>query len=67
MGTRRPQLLKLAELLEELDVGRSTFNRWMQLGTAPAHVRLPGGQLRFRRSDIDAWLDRLATREDSAA
>jgi excisionase family DNA binding protein len=66
MGTRRPQLLKLSELLDELDVGRSTFNRWMQLGTAPRYVRLPGGQLRFRRSDIDEWLNELAQKGAAA-
>ncbi|HEX5494920.1 MAG TPA: helix-turn-helix domain-containing protein [Mycobacteriales bacterium] len=52
----RKRFLTLREVLDELDIGRSTFNRWMQLGEAPKHVRLPGGQLRFPREDFDRWI-----------
>lgn len=54
---RPKKLLTLKDVLTELDVGRSTFNRWMQLGQAPRHTRLPGGHLRFRREDLDAWIE----------
>ncbi|GHG82715.1 helix-turn-helix transcriptional regulator [Streptomyces griseocarneus] len=47
--------LKLCEVLEELDMSRSAFYRMRARGQAPKGVKLPNGQLRFRRADIDAW------------
>ncbi|MFI5958048.1 helix-turn-helix transcriptional regulator [Cryptosporangium sp. NPDC051539] len=49
-------LLTLPQILIELAVPRSTFYRWRLLGDAPRAVRLPNGQLRFRRTDLDAWI-----------
>ena len=49
-------LLTLPQVLTELAVPRSTFYRWRQLGDAPPAIRLPSGQLRFRRADLDAWI-----------
>ena len=49
-------LLTLAEVLAELKVARSTFDTWRVLGTAPECIKLPNGQLRIRRSALDAWL-----------
>jgi predicted DNA-binding transcriptional regulator AlpA len=49
-------LLTLAEVLAELKVARSTFDTWRVLGTAPECIKLPNGQLRTRRSALDAWL-----------
>ncbi|WP_075738633.1 helix-turn-helix transcriptional regulator [Actinoalloteichus sp. GBA129-24] len=60
-------LLTLSEVLAELQVGRSTFNRWMQLGDAPTSIRLPGGQLRFRRKDVERWLEARSTAGEVAA
>jgi predicted DNA-binding transcriptional regulator AlpA len=49
-------LLTLVEVLAELKVARSTFDTWRVLGTAPECIKLPNGQLRIRRSALDAWL-----------
>jgi predicted DNA-binding transcriptional regulator AlpA len=49
-------LLTIAEVLAELKVARSTFDTWRCLGTAPECIKLPNGQLRIRRSALDAWL-----------
>jgi predicted DNA-binding transcriptional regulator AlpA len=49
-------LLTLAEVLAELKTARSTFDTWRVLGTAPECIKLPNGQLRIRRSALDAWL-----------
>jgi len=59
--TRRPPaksgaLLTIAEVLAELQVARSTFDTWRLLGSAPECIKYPNGQLRVRRSALDAWL-----------
>jgi len=66
MANQRDELLTVAQVLALLgDVSQRTFYRWRETGKAPAAVRLPNGELRIWRSDLNAWLDRL--REDHAA
>jgi predicted DNA-binding transcriptional regulator AlpA len=50
------ELITVAQLLAELDVPKSTFFRWKAIGEAPRTYKLPNGQLRIRRADLDAWL-----------
>jgi predicted DNA-binding transcriptional regulator AlpA len=58
---RGSDLMTVREVLAELNgVSRDTFYRWRQLGVAPPAIRLPNGELRVRRRDLAAWLDRLA-------
>jgi excisionase family DNA binding protein len=52
--------LTVDELCAELKVSRSTFYDWRQKRRAPRCIRLPNGDLRVRRGDLNAW---LATRE----
>lgn len=47
------------ELSEFLQIPRATIYRWRQQGTGPKAV-VVGKHLRWRRSDVDAWLDRQA-------
>ncbi|MFI6084590.1 helix-turn-helix transcriptional regulator [Streptomyces sp. NPDC051217] len=54
---RREPHLKLSDLLDELDISRAAFYRMRARGQAPKCIRLPNGQLRFRRSDFEAWLN----------
>ncbi|MFE1081744.1 helix-turn-helix transcriptional regulator [Nocardiopsis alba] len=49
-------LLTLSEVLAEIKVPRSTFDDWRKKGLAPRCFRLPNGQLRIRRADLDSWL-----------
>jgi len=56
--------LTIAELCAELGVARSTFYDWRAKGAAPRSMKLPNGEVRIRRADLDAW---LATLEDGAA
>jgi excisionase family DNA binding protein len=49
--------LTIPEVCAELKVSRSTFYDWRAKGRAPRCLRLPNGDLRIRRSDLDAWLD----------
>ena len=51
--------LTVEQLCAELQVARSTFYQWRQLGRGPRCVRLPNGAIRVRRSDLDAWLAAL--------
>jgi predicted DNA-binding transcriptional regulator AlpA len=66
MATQRDELLTISQVLALLgDVPRRTFYRWRETGKAPEALRLPNGELRIWRSDLDAWLKRL--REGRAA
>lgn len=54
-------LMTVREVLSELNgVSRDTFYRWRQLGVAPPAIRLPNGELRIRRADLEQWLNNLA-------
>ncbi|MFD3805381.1 helix-turn-helix transcriptional regulator [Streptomyces sp. NPDC058619] len=52
----RPQMLKLPEVLTELGMSRAAFYRMRARGQGPRLIKLPNGQLRVRRADLDAWL-----------
>jgi predicted DNA-binding transcriptional regulator AlpA len=52
----RPQMLKLPEVLAEIGMSRAAFYRMRARGQAPRLVKLPNGQLRCRRADLDNWL-----------
>ncbi|MEV5978880.1 helix-turn-helix domain-containing protein [Streptomyces sp. NPDC052114] len=60
----RPQMLKLAAVLEEIDMSRAAFYRMRARGEAPRLRKLPNGQLRVSRADLDAWWE---TCEQNAA
>jgi len=51
----RPQMLKLPEVLAEIGMSRAAFYRMRARGQAPRLRKLPNGQLRVRRDDLDAW------------
>ncbi|MGW1166917.1 helix-turn-helix transcriptional regulator [Streptomyces sp. NPDC002550] len=53
----RRTMLTLAEVCEELAISRSTFYDWRAKRRAPRCIKLPSGDLRIRRSDLDHWLD----------
>ncbi|MGC5363051.1 helix-turn-helix transcriptional regulator [Streptomyces sp. DT24] len=58
---RTGELLTVREVLAELSgISRRTFYRWRELGLAPACIRMPNGELRVRRSVLNAWLDERA-------
>lgn len=56
--------LTLAQLCEELQIARSTFYDWRAKGRAPRCIKLPNGDLRVRRADLERW---LAALEDADA
>jgi predicted DNA-binding transcriptional regulator AlpA len=46
----------VAEFCDELGIARSTFADWRAKGTGPRCVKLPNGQVRIRRTEMDRWL-----------
>jgi excisionase family DNA binding protein len=59
----RNERLTVAELCAELGVSRSTFYEWRAKKRAPRCIKLPNGDLRIRRVELDRWLD---AHEDAA-
>jgi predicted DNA-binding transcriptional regulator AlpA len=49
--------LKLAEVCAELRIERSTFYDWRAKGRAPKCSKLPNGELRIVRRDLDEWFE----------
>ncbi|GAA2064195.1 hypothetical protein GCM10009801_08640 [Streptomyces albiaxialis] len=49
--------LTLPEVLAELRMSRAAFYRLRARGLAPTCLKLPNGQIRVRRSDLDAWFE----------
>lgn len=56
--------LKLSEVLDEINMSRAAFYRMRARGQAPKCIKLPNGQIRVRRSDLDAWLTSYEQRTD---
>jgi excisionase family DNA binding protein len=52
---RITRLLTAHELASELGVGTQTLAQWRWQGVGPAFVKV-GRLVRYRRSDVDAWL-----------
>ena len=49
--------LKYGEVLEELNLARSTMEDYRRSGRGPKFHKLPGGRLRISRKDLDAWVE----------
>ena len=49
--------LTLAEVYAQLKIERSTFYDWRAKGRAPKCSKLPNGELRITRRDLDAWFE----------
>lgn len=49
------ELLTVAELADLLKLKRGTLDRWRAANLGPAWIEV-GGQFRYRREDVDAWL-----------
>ncbi|MGD9988678.1 helix-turn-helix transcriptional regulator [Pseudonocardia sp.] len=61
--SRANERLTVAELCADLGISRSTFYEWRAKGRAPRCIKLPNGDLRIRRTELDRWLD---DREEAA-
>ncbi|MEV8104741.1 helix-turn-helix domain-containing protein [Streptomyces sp. NPDC088135] len=50
-------MLTMVEALDELRMSRAAFYRLRARGNAPRCLKLPNGQIRIRRADLDAWFE----------
>jgi excisionase family DNA binding protein len=48
-------LLTAREVADLLGVSTETALRWVRQGKLPA-IRLPGGAIRFREEEVEAWI-----------
>ena len=55
--TAQPEWLTLGQAAKYLGVAQSTMRKWSDLGRVSAFYT-PGGHRRYRRSDLDRFLDR---------
>ncbi|MBI2506219.1 MAG: helix-turn-helix domain-containing protein [Candidatus Latescibacteria bacterium] len=51
----KERLMTMQEVAEYLQCSMSTMRRWVARGKVP-HYRM-GKMIRFRRADLDSWLD----------
>lgn len=51
--------LSVQDILDMFDVSPRTWEKWRARRLTPTGRRLPNGQLRFRRSDVEQWWDGL--------
>ena len=58
--------LTLEEVLNELQVSRSTFDKWRATGRAPRLRKLPNSRIIIHRHDLDAWIEHLPIEEGAA-
>ncbi|WP_086840637.1 helix-turn-helix transcriptional regulator [Amycolatopsis kentuckyensis] len=56
-GSTKRELLKIADVCEELDIAPSTFYEWRAKECAPKCIKLPNGSVRIRRCDLESWLE----------
>lgn len=48
--------LSIADVCAELGVSRSTYYDWRAKGRGPRSLKLPNGEVRVRRHDLEQWL-----------
>src|SRR3981081_4472774 len=56
-GGREPEWMTLGQAAKYLGVAQSTIRKWSDVGRVPAFYT-PGGHRRYRRSDLDTFLER---------
>lgn len=59
------KMLKLPEVLDEIGMSRAAFYRMRARGQAPRLRKLPNGQVRVSRADLDAWWESCEERAAS--
>lgn len=59
MKTRGGTHLSVADVCTELGVARSTFYDWRSAHKGPRCIKLPNGEIRIRRADLERWLASL--------
>ena len=55
--SKSDELLTCKELADLFKVPVSTIYRWRYLGVGPRGIRVSGKHVRYRRSDVEAFLE----------
>jgi excisionase family DNA binding protein len=55
--TKPQERLTVRQVCVELQVSRSTFYEWRAKGCAPRCLKLPNGEIRVRRRELERWLE----------
>lgn len=64
---KQSKWLTVVQILDELGISRRTWQEWRAVGRTPKCYRLPNGQIRIKRIDLEAWLERLVDNVERAA
>lgn len=51
------QHMTVSDICDELSIPRSTFYEWRTKKIAPPCIKLPNGEIRIRRDDLERWLE----------
>jgi excisionase family DNA binding protein len=54
------RMLRTREVADQLGLAKETVLAWVRKGDLPA-FRLPSGELRFRETELEDWLEARAT------
>ena len=52
--------LTVSDICSELGVARATLSKWRRSNAGPTFKKLPNGQLRISRIELDSWVNQLA-------
>lgn len=63
---RAAPVLNTREAAEYLSISEAGMNRWRQRGGGPAYVRIGGRTIRYRATDLDAFLASCVITEKEA-
>jgi predicted DNA-binding transcriptional regulator AlpA len=55
--TKPQERLTVSQVCVELQVSRSTFYEWRAKGCGPRCLKLPNGEIRVRRGELERWLE----------
>jgi excisionase family DNA binding protein len=50
-------MLNKVQVADVLGVSSRTIDRWIESGEAPPFIRLPRNRLRWRWSELQAWIE----------
>lgn len=64
---RSTEWIGIEELAAELGISVRTIYNWRSLGRGPRGYRIANGHVRFRRADVDTWLETFADDGQPAA
>ncbi|MEP6868700.1 MAG: helix-turn-helix domain-containing protein [Novosphingobium sp.] len=61
------EILTVREAAQYLKLGKPTLDRYRVTGDGPRYVRMSPGAIRYRRADLECWLESKLTSSTSEA